>query len=124
MQQRGLGLEQTGHRQALLMHTLYKVLQRRTRMHAVRAQKRKLERLLGKTLTMRPRGEVAGRTLCDIARFHGVRRGAQIQLLSRRLNLIWRVRRRPPLRWRRKGARSHQAQRAEFKRRNRYCLCF
>jgi hypothetical protein len=41
-------------------------------MHAVGAQKREFKRLLGKTLTLRPRGEDAGRIPRDIARVDGV----------------------------------------------------
>jgi hypothetical protein len=47
--------------------------------------------------------------------------------LGKSLKLTWlicHVRRRPSQRRRRKGAEGQQAERTEFKRRNRYCLCF
>ena len=74
------------------MHLLYEVLNRRTRMHAVRTQKRMFKRFLGRGLTMHHRGERAGRFSQDSRRLRGVGREAQIQL-GRSLKLTWDVRR-------------------------------
>ena len=71
MHQRGLVLEQTRHRQAFLVHPVYKLLNRGSRMHAFGAEARKLDLLLGKILlrilTMRHRGESVGRFFRNIA---------------------------------------------------------
>ena len=127
MQQRGLGLEQTRHRQAFTMHFLHKLLNAGPHTHAVRPEERKFDMFWRGILTMRHRGECVRRFLRHITGLFGMGGGAKVQSLSRRLKADSRLPRRSrlqPSRRRRNGGAGQQAQCDDFESRSPYCLCF